>query len=339
MKKLLYIIILLVPVFITNCKINVDYPSVYEQIKDSYEKQDYDATISLIRNANIKRSQKTDWYYYYLGMSVYKKSKQNTREAIENLKIAIAFKKNNPEYKFSIGQMYFDIGEYKKSLTNLKKAYSLCKENNTAIPNLNFWILINLDKMGNFRVEEFIKEFNTDESNYLKQFSEQILQKRISYKYIDSLIDSQEFTVEEKLMILDVLLNNCPNSSEICETMLEKDIKEEYTQFFTIKMLSCSFDNLQNCKDLLRKISIEVGNDIFIIESSSYFIYQIFNKYLCWYYFIENDDESAVNALRAYQIQKYKPKTFKHNTSDDIELIMREFKNDKEFQSIIEYRN
>lgn len=84
MKKLLYIIILLVPVFITNCKINVDYPSVYEQIKDSYEKQDYDATISLIRNANIKRSQKTDWYYYYLGMSVYKKSKQNTREAIEN---------------------------------------------------------------------------------------------------------------------------------------------------------------------------------------------------------------------------------------------------------------
>ncbi len=34
MKKLLYIIILLVPVFITNCKIYVDYPSVYEQIKD-----------------------------------------------------------------------------------------------------------------------------------------------------------------------------------------------------------------------------------------------------------------------------------------------------------------
>ena len=134
----MYIIILLVPVFITNCKINVDYPSVYEQIKDSYEKQDYDATISLIRNANIKRSQKTDWYYYYLGMSVYKKSKQNTREAIENLKIAIAFKKNNPEYKFSIGQMYFDIGEYEKSLINFKKAYSLCKENNTAIPNLNF---------------------------------------------------------------------------------------------------------------------------------------------------------------------------------------------------------
>ena len=333
MKRFCFLLVFLL--FLLGCKIKVTPPACYYKAKEAFENKDYELVIDLLEDAKIPVSQKTDWYYYFYGTSLYRISKAQTRKAIDNLKIAITFHDEVFEYYFNIAQMYFDIADYEHAHAFFEKAATLYKDSNKTEPyNVYLWIALTLCKQNLFNVSEFAKVYPIDESLYLKDFCTQISANSFSEQYIDNISNAENLTVDEKILIIDALFNRVSGGKEICKRMIEQDIDDNLIKFFYSKLVYYSLDNLELCKTLFQNTSSEIIEDVFILNCNNLTVLQFYNKYLCFYLYKKGDVANAVNALFAYQVAKYKPLNYSHTASDDNRLILNEFKDDEEFDRI-----
>ena len=326
--------------FICGCKIKVEYPAVFNDTKELFETRQYEKVINLLENTKIKKSQKTDWFYYYYGVSLYETSKRYTRKAIKNIKIAIAFSKDNPNYFFYLGKMYFDIAEYDKAKKSFEKAYSLYLEKElTKTKNISLWIVLTCCKIKNYDMSALTEKYTEIESDIYRDFFEQLSLNHISEDYINRVICETRLTIDEKLLIIDALLNINPEKF-LCEKILydlpnrNNECEDLIKDYFYSKLLFYNLDNIECCKTILQNFCIMISDDVFLLDCDNYYVLQLFNKYLCFYYLLQMENNYSVNALQSYKTYKYKRLKHTHLDSDDIKLVYKEFKEDPEFELI-----
>ena len=323
------------------CKIKITYPSEFYEAKSLFEQKKFEKVIDLLENTKIKRSQKTDWYYYYYGVSLYEKSKRYTREAIENLDIAITFSKDVPDYYLNIGKMYFDIAEYEKARENFSKASQLCKKNEPLDnKKVNLWLALLLCKLGEFDYDDFKSKYSINESVYLEEFCKLYSEKKVSEDYIKRVFGADSLGLYEKLLIVDILF--CQSSEkELCKKITESclhgniDFDDVVRNFFYSKLLFYSLGDAEKCKEVLRQFCVEMINDVYVLDCNDFYVLEKFNKYLCFYYLLNGDYKNAINTLNAYKFCRYKILKTSHLSSEDGHLILEEFKNDGEFESLM----
>ncbi len=323
------------------CKIKVTYPPEFDEAKRLFEQQEFEKVIDLLENSKIKPSQKTDWYYYFYGLSLYEKSKRYTREAIENLDIAITFSKDVPDYYFNMGKMYFDIAEYEKARENFTKASQLYKtKENSDNQKVNLWLALLLCKLGKFDYNDFKSKYSISESVYLEEFCKLYSEKKVSENYIERLLTTDSLELYEKLLIIDALFcqvlenDSCKKTIENC---LHSNIHfdDGVREFFYSKLLFYNLGNREACKEILRQFCAEMVNDVYILDCNDFYVLEKFNKYLCFYYLLNGDNKNAINTLNAYKFCRYKILGSSHLSSEDTNLIFEEFKNDGEFESLM----
>ena len=316
-----------------DCKIKIEYPPVYNQVKEAFESYDYEKVVNLLENAKLKKSQKTDLYYYYYGTALYKKSKRFTRDSIEYLKIATAFLPERADCYFYLGQMYFDIAEYEKSKENFLNARNLYEnEKISDSKNVNLCIALTLCKMGIFNAADFETNFLPSESFYLEKFCESFLKNQVSEEFISELTEAERLELDEKLLMVDILLSRLPNAESICENVVRKNLDDTIMKFFYSKLIFYTLGNLESCEEILKKFCIHLGNDVYILDCNDFYVLQVFNKYLCFYYLKKGENKNAVNSFRAYKVDKYKILEQTTSVSEDLTPIFEEFKEDEEFK-------
>lgn len=323
------------------CKIKITYPSEFYEAKSLFEQKKFEKVIDLLENSKIKRSQKTDWYYYYYGVSLYEKSKRYTREAIENLDIAITFSKDVPDYYLYIGKMYFDIAEYEKARENFSKASQLCKKNEPLDnKKVNLWLALLLCKLGEFDYDDFKSKYSINESAYLEEFCKLYSEKKVSEDYIKRLFGTDGLELYEKLLIIDILF--CQSSEkELCKKIIESclhgniDFDDVVRKFFYSKLLFYSLGDTEKCKEVLRQFCVEMINDVYVLDCNDFYVLEKFNKYLCFYYLLNEDCKNAINTLNAYKFCRYKILKSRQLSSEDAHLILEDFKADREFESLM----
>ena len=170
-KKCVFVFYLLIIFVFSCCKIKISLSESYGNIKNEFEKGNYESVISLLESSNIKKSQKTDWFYYFYGVSLYKIDPQkNVRAAIKQLKIANKF--NNTDYQilYYLGQMNFDICDYDSAIKYFKKA-DFYETEEQKIPNQLYsilWVIQILNKQGQF--DKSLSIVNSLNHNKLYEF-------------------------------------------------------------------------------------------------------------------------------------------------------------------------
>ncbi|MBQ9239147.1 MAG: hypothetical protein IJ191_07540 [Treponema sp.] len=330
-------LLLIICCLIYGCKIKVEYPAVFNDAKELFETKQYEKVINLLENTKIKQSQKTDWYYYYYGVSLYETSKRYTIKAIKNIKIAIAFSRDNPNYYLYLGQMYFDIAEYEKAKISFEKACALySKIDSPDIKNVSLWIALAWCKIKGYDMADLKDEYPKCESDIYKDFFAQLLLNHISEDYINKVIFEKRLSIDEKLLIIDTLLKKNPDKS-LCEKILSDlldrndNCESIIKDYFYSKLLFYNLDNIEYCRMILQDFCIKMADDVFLLNCNNFYVLQIFNKYLCFYYLLQMENKYSVNALQSYKIYRYKKLKHTHLDSDDIQLVYKEFKDDDEF--------
>lgn len=326
---------MLILIILTGCKVKINPPDCYYQAKQAFENKDYESVIAILENTKIPSFKKTDWYYYFYGMSIYNQSKSHTRKSIENMKIAITFHDEIPDYHFCIGQMYFDIADYKTALQSFEKTYALGKKQGSAEQeSIKLWIALTLCRLNDFNVSDFEESYSVASSEIVADFCAQLSENKISDSYIINVANSDDLSLDEKIQILDILISKIAGGKELCEQLMEQQIDEDILKYVSAKLVFFNLNDMEYCKMLLQNSGMEVSEDVFILNCNNLSVLQFYNKYLCFYLYKKNRKVKAVNALRAYQAAKYKPKSYSHNVSDDVELILKEFEDDEEFNKI-----
>ena len=80
---------------------------------------------------------------------------------------------------------------------------------------------------------------------------------------------------------------------------------------------------------------VEMINDVYILDCNDFYVLEKFNKYLCFYYLLNEDNKNAINTLSAYKFCRYKILKSRQLSSEDAHLILEEFKADREFESLM----
>ena len=132
--------------------------------------------------------------------------------------------------------------------------------------------------------------------------------------------------INPEKFLCEKILYDLPNRNNECEDLIK--------DYFYSKLLFYNLDNIECCKTILQNFCIMISDDVFLLDCDNYYVLQLFNKYLCFYYLLQMENNYSVNALQSYKTYKYKRLKHTHLDSDDIKLVYKEFKEDPEFELI-----
>lgn len=61
-----------------SCQVERNIPSNYEIIEENFINENYKTVIELLESPEITHKEKTDWYYFFYGVSLYKINQSNS---------------------------------------------------------------------------------------------------------------------------------------------------------------------------------------------------------------------------------------------------------------------
>lgn len=350
MKKTAITIIIISTLILSCCngKINIEYPPVYNEVMEELENKNYKSVIDILDNTKIKMLQKTDWYYYAYGISLYNiEPTFNVRNAISHLKVASTFKPENYEYLYYLGQMHYEINEKEKAVEYFKKA---CLSENEAkeIPN-NFnaylWTIYLLEQEENIEEAMQVLENNKEYKESLGyKFYSEYLNGKEPFELASKISEDKDISIYGKSLYLNTLFHNSNKYNEpqkykeFCE--VEREKASDMKDYFNIQLIYfyLADEGTDKCMKHLKSFCKEIGPNIFILDSFFALRQLYFNKYKSFYYWVLKDNVKVHNEVGTFQRKKNRPLEHEMVYSEDLGEFYKEFENDSDFIHLNKYK-
>lgn len=323
------------------CKVERLVPYNYRDIEENFSNGNYMEVFRLLDNPDIKPREKTDWYYFFYGVSLYKSGQWFSQEALRYIKIANAYNDRDFNITYYLGEISFDVGKYKQA----SKCFEKCiKRNLDKSKDMNshpaLWLLLSNLKMNVLNLGEFVELYGISESEELKYFVS-ILEKHVlQTDDVLYFIQSNRLSDREKLLVIDVLLGIEQNRKQILEVLYSLDLPILFKEYFGARLIYYKLENLDECFDLIMKLNSSGDASYIILSCNEYMVWEYFEKYCAFYYWLVKDyDRVSLSTLTYFDARKrvsshsYKP------SENFLKLFYKEFKNDSEFAEIIKWED
>ena len=334
MKKMLMFFAIIY--LFVGCKVKRMLPDNYEIIEDNFCNGNYRKVVELLNSPDIKHKEKTDWYYFFYGFSIYKIEQCNSQEALKYIKIANSYNNEDFNITFSLGEISFDVGKYKQASSYFEKCVTKNLGKSKAINNHPvLWLLLSKLKIEDLNLDKFSELYDTDESEELKNFI--LILKRHTLQIDDILyfIQSNELSDREKLLVIDVLLEIEQNKKQIFEVLYSFDLPELFKEYFGSRLLYYKLGNLDECFSFIQELNCSGSEAFIILKSREYMVWEYFDKYCAFYYWLKKDYLRANSLAQSYYYEKKRINSYSIKSSEDLKLFYKEFKNDREFVEIV----
>ena len=130
-------------------------------------------------------------------------------------------------------------------------------------------------------------------------------------------------------MIKKVSVNQC---LDFCNQILTYEIDDELRTYFKIQKVFFYLCSKKRSECILQLTELSYLPNIYIINSDSNYLKQLFYKYLSFYYWSERDYVKVHNSFNTFRRYKYKFLNNTTNYSNDISDFYKEFSKDIYFQ-------
>lgn len=335
MKKNILILITLCCFFFMGCKVERSFPSIYKTIEENFINENYESVIELLESSEINKKEKTDWYYFFYGVSLYKIGQWNSKTALRYLKIANAY--NNKDYYISyyLGEILFDTKNYKKAVIYFEKCIKgNLKQSNFLNTNPILWLLITKIKLNNLNFEEFKNMINSENSKNIEKIISILETKTITTDDILYFIKSENLSTREKLLVIDSLLENKITKNLISTILSFTDLPSLFRQYFMTKLIYFNLSDTNECFNIMKKLNTSGDDSFLILDCKEYLIWEYFEKYCAFYYWLVNDYQKVNLSSQNYYYIRKRVNSYSITYATDLKLFNKEFKNDKEFLAI-----
>ena len=334
MKK---IILFFLGVYIlTGCKVERSVPSNYELIEGNFHNENYERVIELLGDSDIKYKERTDWFYFFYGVSLYKIGQSNSRDALKYIKIANSYNDTDYNITYYLGEIFFDIGNYKKAARYFEKCIkgnlnkSITMNNNPVL-----WLLLSKLKLQVLNLDKFVKVYGVNESQELERFALILKNHILQADDVLYFIRSKNMSDREKLLVIDALLDNEQNKEQFLEILYSMDLPKLFELYFGTRLIYYTLGNKEECFDLIKKLNSSGDESFIILDCNEYIIWEYFEKYCAFYYWLVKDYQKVNLSAQNYYYIKKRLSSYMIKRSEDLHLFYKEFRKDKEFSEII----
>ena len=334
MKKI--ILLFLIIHVLAGCRIERLFPSNYELIEENFNNGNYERVIELLEDSDIKHKEKKDWFYFFYGVSLYKIGQYNSRDALKYIKIANSYNDKDYNITYYLGEVFFDIGNYKKASKYFEKCIKGNLNKSIAINNNSvLWLLLSELKLEVFNPNEFIKVYGVSESEELERFVLTLKNHTLQADDILYFIRSKNISDREKLLVIDALLDTERNKEQFLGALYSMDLPKLFKQYFGSRLIYYKLGNKEKCFDLIKELNSSGDESFIILDCNEYIIWEYFEKYCAFYYWLVKDYQKVNLSAQNYYYIKRRVNSYTIKYSEDINLFYKEFKKDREFSEII----
>lgn len=334
MKKI--ILFLSVICILVSCKTERLLPDNYEMIEENFDNGNYGTVIELLNDPDITHKEKTDWYYFIYGASLYKKGQIHSQDALRYLKIANAYNDEDFNITYCLGEVFFDTRNYKKASDCFEKCIKgNLKGANFINSNPVLWLLLSKLKLDVLNLNEFVKLYGTSESEEFERFAEILADKTLKTDDVLYYIQSDALSDREKLLVIDALIDIEQNKKQLLEILYHLDVPKLFKEYFGSRLIYYKLENLDECFDLIKELNISGVDSFIILSCNEYMVWEYFEKYCAFYYWLTKDYHKVNVSAQSYHYIKKRVSSYSIKSSADLKLFYKEFKEDSEFTKII----
>lgn len=334
-----FILLLLCVIGLVSCKFERILPQNYEQIEKNFIQGNYTEVVNLLNDDAISHKEKTDWYYFFYGASLYEFSQSNSKDALRYLKIANSYNNKDYNISFYLGKVYWDIKNYKKAAFYFEKC--LTKELKNAKHRTDeaiIWLLLSELKLDTFNYDKFVQKNNCTEIELIKRFLSRLQSGNLESDDILYFIHDTSLTEREKLLLIDELINTLEDKEKLIEELYNQNIPELYKEYFGSRLLYYKLNDKRDCDNLIKQLNSSGDDSFVILNSSEYLVWEYFEKYCAFYYWLCEDYRRTNLSTQNYYNIKLRNSSFTIKYSYDLKLFFKEFKKDREFKEIQKYK-
>ncbi len=336
MKKIIPFFLLVC--ILGGCKVARLVPDNYNDIEENFIDGNYAEVIKLLNNPEIKHREKTDWYYFFYGVSLYKMHQWLSHEALRYVKIANAYNDEDFNITYYLGEISFDVGKYKQASKSFEKCIT---QNLGKSKDMNshpaLWLLLSKLKMNALNLDEFVELYGTNESEELKYFASILEERALRVDDVLYFIQSNRLSDREKLLVIDALLGIEQNRKQILETLYSLDLQKPFKEYFGARLIYYKLGTPDECFDLIMELNSSGDASYVILDTTESMVLEYFAKYRVFYYWLVKDYDRVAISINTYLNAKERVVHHSYKASEDyLKLFYKEFKNDSEFAEIKE---